>query len=46
MFPLARLDGVDEATLAVLALIGEFVIRNFGTLQRKPAYVIRELLRR
>ncbi len=30
------------ATLAVLAMIGEFVIRNFVILQRKPAYVIRE----
>lgn len=33
-------------TLAVLSLIGEFVIRNFGMLQQKPAYVVRELLRR
>ncbi len=33
-------------TLAVLALIGEFVIRSFLTLQRKPAFAIREIQRR
>jgi glycosyltransferase involved in cell wall biosynthesis len=31
------------ATLSVLAIIGEFVIRNFGMLQKKPAFVVREM---
>jgi glycosyltransferase involved in cell wall biosynthesis len=30
------------AVLAVLAVIGEFVIRNFSVLQRRPAFVIRD----
>ncbi|MDM8517270.1 glycosyltransferase family 2 protein [Desulfobacterales bacterium HSG16] len=29
--------------LSVLTIIGEFVIRNFIILQRKPAYIIREI---
>ena len=33
-------------TLAVLSAIGEFVVRNFIILQRKPAFVVREILRR
>jgi len=33
-------------TVAVLAAIGEFVIRNFITLQRRPAFVVRTILRR
>jgi glycosyltransferase involved in cell wall biosynthesis len=32
--------------LAVLAAIGEFVIRNFIALQRKPAFIVREMRRR
>lgn len=32
------------AIVAILAAVGEFVIRNFVRLQKKPAYVIRELL--
>ena len=30
-------------TISVLAAIGEFVIRNFVSLQRTPAYIIREI---
>jgi hypothetical protein len=33
-------------TTAILSAIGEFVIRNFIVLQRRPAFVVRELLRR
>lgn len=33
-------------TTAILSAIGEFVIRNFIVLQRKPAFLVRELLRR
>jgi glycosyltransferase involved in cell wall biosynthesis len=33
-------------SVAVLSAIGEFVVRNFITLQRKPAFVVREILRR
>jgi len=43
------LNGVVVGTLiivAVLAGIGEFVIRNFITLQRRPAFVVRTILRR
>ena len=31
------------ATLGVLAAVGEFVIRNFMTLQRKPGFLVREI---
>ncbi len=33
-------------TVAVLSAVGEFVIRNFGVLQRRPAFAVREILRR
>ena len=33
-------------TLGVLSAIGEFLIRNFNMLQRRPAYIIREILQR
>jgi glycosyltransferase involved in cell wall biosynthesis len=32
------------ALFAVLCMIGEFVLRNFGVLQRKPAFIIKEIL--
>lgn len=34
------------ATLSVLAAIGEFVIRNFIALQKRPAFIIRRVQRR
>jgi glycosyltransferase involved in cell wall biosynthesis len=33
-------------TTAILSAIGEFVIRSFIVLQRRPAFVVRQLLRR
>ena len=33
-------------TMSVLAMIGEFVIRQFITLQTKPAYILRTVLQR
>lgn len=33
-------------TLAVQALTGELVLRSFASLRRKPAYVVREVVRR
>ena len=33
-------------TLSVLSAIGEFLIRSFHMLQRNPAYVVREIVRR
>ena len=33
-------------TLAVLAVLGEFVIRNFTLLQRRPAFIVRTLRQR
>ena len=33
-------------TTAILSALGEFVIRNFITLQRKPAFLVRTILRR
>lgn len=33
-------------TVAILSAVGEFVIRNFGMLQRRPAFAVREILRR
>ncbi len=34
------------ATLAVLALIGEFAIRNYINSQRKPVFIVRSMRRR
>ena len=31
------------AILSILAVIGEFVIRNFGMMQKRPAYIVREI---
>lgn len=33
-------------TTAILSILGEFVLRSFVVLQRKPAFIVRELLRR
>jgi len=43
------LNGIIICTLigvAILSSIGEFVIRNFIILQRKPAFIIREIIKR
>ena len=43
------LNAVAISTLVVvgvLAMIGEFVIRNFTTLQQDPHYIIREMLKK
>jgi len=34
------------AVLGVVSIIGEFVVRNFGMLQQRPAFAIRTILRR
>ncbi|MBL7648380.1 MAG: glycosyltransferase family 2 protein [Candidatus Hydrogenedentes bacterium] len=33
-------------TLAVLCLVGEFIVRNHNMLQRRPAYIVRTCLRK
>ncbi|MBI2433716.1 MAG: hypothetical protein HYV26_12690, partial [Candidatus Hydrogenedentes bacterium] len=33
-------------TLAVLSAVGEFLVRSYNLLQKHPAYIVRELLRK